>query len=137
VYGFWLGLVLIAFGASGIAGLQEKLTEKRANLVNIIISSFAIVFLLAEYWRPLGFDRSIVMNLIFVSVVCFGLLGTFWVFRKYYTRILRWALRNKLLFLSVPTTIIIVGVLIMQNTGKEFMPSLNEGWIWPSPLSPK
>lgn len=135
IYGFWLGLVLIAFGASGIAGLQGKLSEKKANLVNIIISSVAIVFLLAEYWRPLGFDRSIAMNLIFVSIVCFGLLGTFWVFRKYYTRILRWALRNKLLFLSVPTAIIIFGVLIMQNTGKEFMPSLNEGSFLLMPTS--
>ncbi|MDO6818474.1 efflux RND transporter permease subunit [Zobellia sp. 1_MG-2023] len=135
IYGFWLGLILIAFGASGIAGLQGKLTEKKANLVNIIISSVAIVFLLAEYWRPLGFDRSIAMNLIFVSIVCFGLLGTFWVFRKYYTRILRWALRNKFLFLSVPTAIIIFGVLIMQNTGKEFMPSLNEGSFLLMPTS--
>ena len=135
VYGFWLGLVLIAFGASGIAGLQGKLTEKKANLLNIIISSVAIVFLLAEYWRPLGFDRSIAMNLIFVSIVCFGLLGAFSVFRRYYTRILRWALRNKFLFLSVPTAIIIFGVLIMQNTGKEFMPSLNEGSFLLMPTS--
>jgi Cu(I)/Ag(I) efflux system membrane protein CusA/SilA len=135
IYGYWLGLILIAFGASGIASLQGKLCKKRANLLNIIISSVAIIFLLAEYWRPLGFDRSIVMNLIFVSIICFGLLGTFWVFRNYYTRILRWALRNKFLFLSVPTIIVIFGVLIMQNTGKEFMPSLNEGSFLLMPTS--
>ncbi|MBU3026075.1 efflux RND transporter permease subunit [Zobellia galactanivorans] len=135
IYGYWLGLVLVAFGASGLASLQGKLTEKRTNLINIIISSVAIVFLLAEYWRPLGFDRSIVMNLIFVSIICFSLLGTFWVFRRYYTRILRWALSNKLLFLSLPTAIIIFGVLIMQNTGKEFMPSLNEGSFLLMPTS--
>src|SRR5690606_40371346 len=34
---------------------------------------------------------------------------------------------NKLLFLSVPTAIVIAGFFIMKNTGKEFMPSLNEG----------
>lgn len=135
VYGYWLGLILIAFGASGIASLQGKLSGKRANLINIIISSVAIILLLAEYWRPLGFDRSIIMNLIFVSIICFGLLGTFWVFRHYYTRILRWALRNKFLFLSVPTVIVILGVLIMQNTGKEFMPSLNEGSFLLMPTS--
>ena len=27
----------------------------------------------------------------------------------------------------MPTAIIIFGVMIMKNTGKEFMPSLNEG----------
>ena len=135
VYGYWLGLILIAFGASGIASLQGKLSEKRANLINIIISSVAIILLLAEYWRPLGFDRSIIMNLIFVSIICFGLLGAFWIFHHYYTRILRWALRNKFLFLSVPTFIVIFGMLIMQNTGKEFMPSLNEGSFLLMPTS--
>ncbi|NLN25578.1 MAG: efflux RND transporter permease subunit [Bacteroidetes bacterium] len=135
VYGYWLGLILIAFGASGIASLQGKLSEKRANLINIIISSVAIILLLAEYWRPLGFDRSIIMNLIFVSIICFGLLGAFWIFHHYYTRILRWALRNKFLFLSVPTLIVIFGMLIMQNTGKEFMPSLNEGSFLLMPTS--
>lgn len=135
VYGYWLGLILIAFGASGIASLQGKLSEKRANLINIIISSVAIILLLAEYWRPLGFDRSIIMNLIFVSIICFGLLGALWIFHHYYTRILRWALRNKFLFLSVPTLIVIFGILIMQNTGKEFMPSLNEGSFLLMPTS--
>lgn len=135
VYGFWLSLILVAFGASGIASLQGKVSVKQANILNIIICSLAIIFLLAEYWRPLGFDRSVLMNLIFVSIICFGLLGTFWVFRRYYTRILRWALHNKLLFLSLPTVIVIFGVLIMQNTGKEFMPSLNEGSFLLMPTS--
>jgi len=135
LYGFWLGLVLIAFGISGLLKLQEKVTEKQANLVNIIISILAIVFLLAEYWRPLGVDKSIFWNLIFVSIICFGLLGVFTLFRSYYTRILRWCLENKLLFLSIPTVIVIAGFVIMKNTGKEFMPSLNEGSFLLMPTS--
>jgi Cu(I)/Ag(I) efflux system membrane protein CusA/SilA len=83
----------------------------------------------------LGFDRSIFMNLVFVGLICFGLLGFFILFRKNYTRILRWALRNKLLFLSIPTAIVVFGVLIMQNTGKEFMPALNEGSFLLMPTS--
>ena len=133
--GYWLGIIVIAFGVSGILKLQEKITEKRANLFNIIISSLAIVFLLAEYWRPLGVDKSIFWNLIFVSIVCFGLLGVFTLFRNFYTRILRWCLDNKLLFLSLPTAIVIAGVFIMKNTGKEFMPSLNEGSFLLMPTS--
>ena len=100
-----------------------------------LISASAIVFLLAEYWRPLGVDKSIFWNLIFVSVICFGLLGVFSLFIKYYTRILRWCLDNKLLFLSVPTAIVIAGFFIMKNTGKEFMPSLNEGSFLLMPTS--
>jgi Cu(I)/Ag(I) efflux system membrane protein CusA/SilA len=134
-YGYWLGLILIAFGTTALLKLQGKVTEKRVNLINIIISSLAIVFLLAEYWRPLGVDKSIFWNLIFVSIICFGLLGVFTLFRNYYTRILRWCLDNKLLFLSLPTAIVITGFFIMKNTGKEFMPSLNEGSFLLMPTS--
>ncbi|MBQ0740949.1 hypothetical protein J9332_42420, partial [Aquimarina celericrescens] len=86
-----------------------------------------IIFLLAQYWRPLGFDRSIAINLIFVSIICFGILGIFTIFRRFYERILQWALANKLLFILIPLTVLICGGLIYKNTGKEFMPSLNEG----------
>ena len=135
VYGYWLGLILIAFGTTALLNLQNKITDKQTNLVNIIISASAIVFLLAEYWRPLGVDKSIFWNLIFVSVICFGLLGVFSLFISYYTRVLRWCLNNKLLFLSVPTAIVIAGFFIMNNTGKEFMPSLNEGSFLLMPTS--
>jgi len=143
-YGSWLGLILIAFGVVGLLKYPElaskissgfAISDNRANLINIIISAFAIVFVLAEYWRPLGLDKSIFWNLIFVGLICFGLLGFFTVFRSYYTRILRWALRNKLIFLSIPTAIVVFGVMIMRNTGKEFMPSLNEGSFLLMPTS--
>ena len=135
ISGYWLGLILIAFGFSGILKLQEKITEKRANTLNIIIAALAIVFLLASYWRPLGVEKSIFWNLIFVSVICFGLLGVFAVFRSYYTRILKWCLANKIAFLSLPIALIIAGIFIMKNTGKEFMPSLNEGSFLLMPTS--
>ena len=135
LYGYWLGLILIAFGTTALLKLQGKVIEKRVNLINIIVSMLVIVFLLAEYWRPLGVDKSIFWNLIFVSIICFGLLGIFTLFRNYYTRILRWCLDNKLLFLSLPTAIVIAGFFIMKNTGKEFMPSLNEGSFLLMPTS--
>ena len=144
VFGYWLGLLLIGFGITGLLK-DEKFTskisnrlilsDKRANSINIFISALAVVFLLAEFWRPLGVDRSIFWNLLFVGLICFGLLAIFWLFQLYYTRILGWALRNKILFLSMPTVIVILGVLIMQNTGKEFMPSLNEGSFLLMPTS--
>ena len=135
LYGYWLGVILMTFGVVGLLKLQEKLIKKQANGINIIISALSIVFLLAEYWRPLGVDKSIFWNLIFVSIICFGLLGVFVLFRNYYTRILSWCLENKILFLSLPTAIVIAGILIMKNTGKEFMPSLNEGSFLLMPTS--
>ncbi|MEE1974289.1 efflux RND transporter permease subunit, partial [Maribacter flavus] len=135
VYGYWLGLILIAFAITSFLKMRGTLSRKRKNLLDIIISSVAIVFLLATYWRPLGFDRSIVMNLLFVSIICFGLLGVFSIFRIYYERILRWALQNRYLFLIVPATVLTLGIIIMRNTGKEFMPALNEGSFLLMPTS--
>jgi Cu(I)/Ag(I) efflux system membrane protein CusA/SilA len=135
ISGYWLGSIVVAFGITGLLGVLEKLDKKKVNLINIIISSAAIVFLLAEYWRPLGFDRSILINLVFVAIICFGILGIFSVLRRYYGQILKWALANKLLFLVIPTSVLISGIWIMNNTGKEFMPSLNEGSFLLMPTS--
>lgn len=135
VTGYWLGIILVAFGITGLLGVLGKLNKKNSNLVNIIISCTAIIFLLAEYWRPLGFDRSILVNLIFVAIICFGILGIFSIFRRYYGQILNWALANKLLFLIIPATVLVSGGWIMNNTGKEFMPSLNEGSFLLMPTS--
>ena len=102
-YGYLLGSILIAFGVTGLLKVHNKITNKLANWINIIVSILTIVMLLVEYWRPLGLDKSIFLNLVFVSIICFGLLGVFTLFKSYYTRILRWCLENKLLFLSIPT----------------------------------
>ncbi|OBX23435.1 Cu(I)/Ag(I) efflux system membrane protein CusA/SilA [Gelidibacter algens] len=134
-FGYWLGLVLIAFGLLPLLRRRKILPFGEMPQAEVIISALAIVFLLAEYWRPLGFDRSIIMNLIFVAIICFGLLGAFSVFQRYYQSILRWALQNRYLFLIIPSTVLILGIVIMRNTGKEFMPALNEGSFLLMPTS--
>ncbi|MEE3999608.1 efflux RND transporter permease subunit [Tenacibaculum sp. FZY0031] len=145
-YGYWLGIVLVAFGVvqfwSNYSGNKEVRFSLftfhfsfSVNTINIVISAVAIVGLLAEYWRPLGVDKSIVTNLLFVALICFGLLGFFSLLQQYYNQILRWALNNKLLFLTIPLTVLTCGFLIFKNTGKEFMPSLNEGSFLLMPTS--
>ncbi|WP_440069691.1 efflux RND transporter permease subunit [Tenacibaculum discolor] len=145
-YGYWLGIVLIAIGAiqfwsnySGKTTIHFSFSNYNftlpVNTINIVISALAIVGLLAEYWRPLGVDKSIFTNLLFVALICFGLLGFFSLLQKYYNHILQWALNNKLLFLTIPLTVLTCGFLIFKNTGKEFMPSLNEGSFLLMPTS--
>lgn len=133
--GYWIGILFISYGIVAFLKLNQNLTEKKANLINIIASSLVIIFLLAEYWRPLGVDKSIVLNLLFVCIICFGLLGIFMLFQQYYSKILKWALENRLLFLIIPTSLLVFGFYIMKNTGKEFMPSLNEGSFLLMPTS--
>ncbi len=133
--GIWIGWVLIAFGLNSLLKKRYKTIAQYTNLINITIATIAVVVILTQYWRPLGVDQSFFLNLIFVGIISFGLLGIFRVFRIYYTRILEWALQNKLLFLSLPVIIVILGFFIMKNTGKEFMPSLDEGTFLLMPTS--
>lgn len=135
INGYYLGLVLLGYAGTSILKSREILSNTKANTLNIIITVFSIIVLLSVYWRPLGVDYSIFSSLIFVSLICFGLLGVFTLFRKYYVSILNWALANKLLFLCLPTIIIVLGVSIWRNTGKEFMPALNEGSFLLMPTS--
>ena len=127
IYGYWLGVLLILFGTLAITRHVNFLPFGKMPQAEGFISITAIIFLLATYWRPLGFNQNIVINLVFVSIICFGILGVFWVFKQYYGQILRWALRNRILFLCIPTSLVIVGIVIMIHMGREFMPSLNEG----------
>ncbi len=135
ILGYWLGMILIAFAINQLLKKRNYITEARANMLSVVISASTILFLLAEYWRPLGVSKSVFMNLLFVAVISLGLLGIFTIFRKFYSRILSWALGNKLAFLAIPTVIVVFGFLIMKNTGKEFMPSLNEGSFLLMPTS--
>ncbi|ALM20305.1 cation transporter [Nonlabens sp. MIC269] len=135
IYGYWLGLVLVAFGAVAILSVRVSLSRKQKNLLDTLIAVIAVVFLLAEYWRPLGFDRSLLINLVVVAILCFGFLGVFSLLRRYYDRILSWALQNRLVFLTIPTALLVAGFFIMKNTGKEFMPALNEGSFLLMPTS--
>ena len=134
-YGFWIGLILIGLGIAGILKAQNITSEKQHNWLVVGVIATAIVFMLAVFWRPLGLDTSIFWNVIMVAIICFGLLFVFNLFKSNYTRILHWALANKILFLVFPLAIIIAGFKIMRNTGEEFMPSLNEGSFLLMPTS--
>ena len=135
IIGYTLGLILIAFAVVSFLKSNKTLSFSKANNINIAISAISIVMLLSVYWRPLGVDYSLVSNIIFVGIICFGLLGVFTAFRQYYVRILSWALANKILFLSIPALIVFFGINIWSNTEKEFMPPLNEGSFLLMPTS--
>ncbi len=125
--GFFSGGVLVGFGVLGLLAYFDTISEEQKNRFQRYWGILSIVVLLGYHWRPLGFGNNLFFNLLFVGFICALVLGTILFFKKYYERILVWALGNKLLFLSIPSILIVFGAFIMLNTGKEFMPSLDEG----------
>jgi Cu(I)/Ag(I) efflux system membrane protein CusA/SilA len=127
-FAWWAAVIVIAIGTYHL--LHERLPQraigwgpKAANIVALVF----VGMILTEHWLPLGVDKGIVRNIVFVFVVIGGWLLFFRIFQSRYPKILGWCLQHKLLFLSAPVLIIILGMLIWSGLGKEFMPPLDEG----------
>ena len=74
---------------------------------------------LAGTWQPLGPIRP-VGNIVFAVSVLGGSLLFFQLFLRAYEPILRWCLRHKVLFLSMPALLILLGVVIWFGFARVF-----------------
>ena len=86
-----------------------------------------VVVILSRHWMPLGYTKGVVINTLFITLMLGSVLFLLYLFQKYYQKILGWCLDHKLLFLSMPATLVIIAGFIWASLGKEFMPSLDEG----------
>jgi len=138
----WLGVLLLLAGISGLlpfflqlyhqhtkSSVHQTISTSKNRIIVLqnILYAAVVAWLLARTWMPLGVQQSLVVNFLFVLMLVGGLLGLFqWVIHIY-PKLLGWCLRNKWLFLSMPLGLVIAGFFIMRNTGREFMPALDEG----------
>lgn len=98
----------------------------RAFWFNAVVLLLVLI-LLTRNWLPLGLEKGLLLNLLFVVVISGALLGFFKLFELLYRSILLWCLEHKLLFLLLPVLLISAGGYIWSGLGKEFMPPLEEG----------
>ncbi len=122
-----LGGLLLAFGMINIVSIYSQWVRNNDNYIKNFLGAIAVLWVLTNYWRPLDLDVSLGSNFIFVAVATLSLLVIFYVFQRFYVRILTWALEFKVLFLLLPLAILIGGFYSWRSMGKEFMPSLDEG----------
>ena len=150
-----IGIILAAFGLYYL--FAERLPEKVRRFGPWTASAIAVVcvaVLLTSDWQPLGPGAGFVRNFIIVLGPIGGLLAFFRLFQHVYAPILRWCLAHKLLFLSIPVVLILIGGAVWMGfdrifgwvparvrmsapvsyvahkfpgLGKEFMPPLDEG----------
>ena len=125
---FWGGTMLFLFGISGFmkdfhtpaTGKESVWYNRLLNHSGLIITGAGVIWLLGNYWMPLGAGKSLLLNILFVALLVGIILGTFRLIEYYYTSILKWCLRNKALFLSVPAVLILLGVIIWLGFNQTF-----------------
>ncbi|HMB68688.1 MAG TPA: efflux RND transporter permease subunit, partial [bacterium] len=108
-----VGLALLFLGAYRLLEPRIPAARRRvASLAATAIVVAAVGMLLAEEWLPLGPDRGIVRNLLFVAVVFGFWLGGLRIFQRYYEPMLRFCLRRKAPFLAVMLALVLWGGVI-------------------------
>lgn len=164
VFGSVIALGLTAIGINNLTAHLWKKADM-GTYINVAITLFIAIFYLSEEWLPLGPERGLYPNVLFVGIVVAFILTLLWVLVIYYERILRWCLSHRVLFLSVPLFTVLFGFMIwlgfdrsfgflafgservkqtafwqeaskrFPGIGQEFMPTLNEGSFLLMPTS--
>ena len=74
------------------------------------MAALVVGVLLTQEWLPLGPQKGLMLNLLFVGGLIGGILGFFTLFQRFlYEPILRWCLDHKFAFLDLPTAILLFG----------------------------
>lgn len=109
----WAGFLILGFGLiNGASLFLDKNYQNRVPLLNNILSVVVVTWLLTEYWLPFGPSVSFVGNLIFIVILIAAILISFWLIIKYYDRLISWCLNNKKTFLAIPSTFVVLGMMI-------------------------
>jgi Cu(I)/Ag(I) efflux system membrane protein CusA/SilA len=152
---WWIGLIAALVG--GYHLLEKRVSpavRKQVTRGLNFLAVFVVGVILAGHWLPLGPEKGLVPNVLFVAVLIGMLLGFFKLFERYYTRVLRWILAHRVMFLTLVGVIVLLGLNIwlgfnrvfgwlpkpirafapvsavahaFPGLGKEFMPPLDEG----------
>ena len=152
---WWAGLLLMGMGGYYLAeGWIPERGRRWATYAAIGAVALVVAGFLAGHWLPLGPEKGLARNLLFVGGLIGGLMLFFYLFQRFYERILSWCLEHKLLFMALPLLILLTGSSVwigfdrvfgwlprsvrtwgpvselahaFPGLGKEFMPPLDEG----------
>ncbi len=135
---YWFSILAMAVIILGSFGLfkdrlstqLERIRWKDVAPETLVVTGIVlltVLYYLTTSWMPFGIDSNLVLNLLFTGLLIAGALYLFKLFEQSYPAILNWCLHHKKLFLVAPISVVLSGVVIWSQMGKEFMPPLDEG----------
>ncbi len=114
---WWAGLIMV--GVAGYHLIEQSIPQRYRRLAPMVANGLAVLVvgvLLTEDWLPLGPEKGMTRNLIFVGGLLGSLLLFFQIFQRWiYAPLLRWCLDHKLLFLSCPAVLILAGGFVWMG----------------------
>ena len=124
----WSGVLLLLFGLTGL--MQEfllppdkedyKWHHRLLKHSGLIVAGLGVIWLLGNYWMPLGAARSLTLNIVFVALLVGIILGFFSLLEYYYKPVLKWCLNHKAVFLAIPSVLILWGAVIWMGFNSIF-----------------
>ncbi len=117
----WAGLALLGFGIINGAPVffQHKQIQK-TSFYNNLLSVIVVTWLLTQYWLPLGPSVALIWNLFFVIILIGSILAIFWLVIRYYQNLISWCLDHKIAFLSIPSFLVLFGIVIWLGFSRVF-----------------
>lgn len=119
VYGNILAIGLIALGANNLFAHKWK-NKNLSNYINIGIALVIVTYILAQSWLPLGPEKGMLVNIVFVSLAIAVVMGLMWTIVVFYEKILRWCLANRFKFMMLPITVVVFGLVIWIGFNRVF-----------------
>ncbi|TVM15030.1 AcrB/AcrD/AcrF family protein [Oceanidesulfovibrio indonesiensis] len=152
---WWIGAAVVLVGVARFASMAMPARAARwLRHSAVLLLAMAVAIVLATHWMPLGPEHGLARNALFTILLMGLLLGFFALFQKAYPTMLRRVLDFKALFMLVPATVLVIGLMVwlgfprvfgwlpdsiqssrpaiamahaFPGLGKEFMPPLDEG----------
>ncbi|MGB1294933.1 MAG: efflux RND transporter permease subunit [Flavobacteriales bacterium] len=84
----------------------------KSKKIGIALVFFGVMWFLNLHWMPLGFNKPVWTNFLFVFILVSLILFGFFLLEKFYSRILTWCLNHKTYFLILPFLVILFGINI-------------------------
>jgi Cu(I)/Ag(I) efflux system membrane protein CusA/SilA len=122
LYGWvWAGAAAAAYGAFVL--IESRLPQRWLRWGGVaasLVVMAVVVLLLTNHWMPLGPGHGLTRNLIVVLGLNLAWASVRVVFIDFYPYFLRTFLDHKIAFLSLPTGIVLLGLVVWQGFGWTF-----------------
>ena len=109
----WVAMALVAWGL--YLNVRDMLPERLGPWIPRAANAMAVLVvlvLLTRHWMPLGVDRSVTVNFLFITACVAGILSVFLLFMRVYEPLLRFFLRHKAAFYVLPVGSFVLGLVI-------------------------